>query len=153
MPCVAAPVLDVAGGFGTDPCVDGIGQGAGICCVVPGALPAVALESVDHRVAVGHDLIHIHLDISDRTGRGGEVNPVVVEEVGGGFIVTKGYVVELAAVVEELGLKHARSSADRWRVDGTGGADGAAAGSLITGVLPVAQGLDSPDANRVAGHR
>src|ERR1700735_5360569 len=106
---------------------------------------AVALETVDDSLSVGQDLVHVELEIGDLRSRSWQVDPYVIEEVGGGGVGSEGDVVAFTAgagigVVELTGL-----AADRWVVDELHLAFGRAAGSRVAGVLRVAERLSAAD--------
>ena len=151
MPGVDTPAVDVAGLGGLHPVIDGRLRRAGVFGVVPGTGIAVALESVDDGLPIGHDLVHIELEIGDASGRGGQVDPYIIEEVCGGGIGAEGNIVALAAgvgvgTVEFAGLSAYRRVGDEVHVPA-----GASGGACIIGRLPVAERLDSADDGRIGG--
>lgn len=82
MPGVAAPVRGIARLRCVGPLVDRARRAARVDRIVPRSVPSVALESKDDRLAVGHRLIHVHLDVGNRPGSARDVYPSVVQEVG-----------------------------------------------------------------------
>jgi hypothetical protein len=148
MPGVDAPVLDIAGRGGMRPVIDGNRGCTGVFGVVPGAGVAVALESVDNGLSIGHDLVHIEFEIADFRRQGGQVDPHVIKKVCGRGIGAEGDIVTLAAGVgiggvELTGLAAARRVGDELHFPVGGSA--AAAGASVVGGPPVAERLDSTD--------
>lgn len=81
MPLVGSPAMHIAGRVGVLPGIVGRSRRARIDRVVPAIDPAIALETHDHGLAVGHGLIQIELQIRKTICVSGNVDPRVVEEV------------------------------------------------------------------------
>jgi hypothetical protein len=63
------------------------------------------LETKDHSLAIGHNLIHIQFDVGDVAGGVGEVEPRVVEKVVRLGIDAEGHIVSFTTVIGERGFK------------------------------------------------
>jgi len=117
MPGVCSPLTRVARRFRVQPCIYWLSRSSRVSCVIPCARPAIALESEDHSLAVGHYLVHIHFNIGNWSGRRWQINPGVIEKVSGGRIVSERYVKALAAIPRVIAHKRACVPAQRGRVN------------------------------------
>jgi hypothetical protein len=142
MPGVGAPASRVAGEGGVQPDIGWSGGSSFVGGVVPRVAVAIALESVDDGLAVGHDLVHIELNVGDGAGWAGDVDPCVVEEVGDGRVASEDSPIAFASVVCELHGETACGAAEGRRRNDFGGAAGGAVGDGgIADALPGAEGL------------
>ena len=78
VPGVDAPIARVALGCRMEPMVLWLARSSEIAGVVPRTAPAVALEAVDHSIAIRLHLVHIHLDIGESVAGTVDVDPTVI---------------------------------------------------------------------------